>query len=198
MFKKILGFSFILYTLFGFILLPLIIESQIENIAAKESNSKLSVDDVYFNPFNFKMQLRGVVLETLDEERIASLDMLLIDLEPHSLLMAALHVKSVVLQRPQISISYYKDKTFNFSKILKDKKDEPANEADKEELKLPRVIFNSLIVNNGSVNYEDFTNSTKFELSLAPISFKLTDIDTKDIASSDAALRFNTALSDGG
>lgn len=198
MLKKILGVSFILYTLFGFILLPLIVESQLENIVAQETNSKLLVDDVYFNPFNFKMEIRGIVLETLEKETLASLDMLLIDMEPHSLFMAALHVKSVVLQRPQILISYYKDKTFNFNKIIKHKKDDSPDDADKEPLKLPRVIFDTFIVDNGSVNYEDFTPRTKFELSLAPISFKLIDIDTKDITSSDAALRFNTALSDGG
>ena len=87
MYKKILGVSFVLYTLFGFILLPIIVESQIEDIAAQETNAKLSVDDVYFNPFNFKMKLSGIVLETLEKERVASLDMLLIDLEPHSIFM---------------------------------------------------------------------------------------------------------------
>ncbi|MDT8338722.1 MAG: DUF748 domain-containing protein, partial [Sulfurimonas sp.] len=198
MFKKILLAVFVLYTLFGFILLPPIVESQIENIAAQETNSKLSVDDVYFNPFNFKMQVRGVLLETLDEEKIASLDMLLIDLEPHSLFMAALHVKSVVLQRPQISLSYYKNGLFNFSKILKDRADEPADEIDKEPLRLPRVIFDTLTVENGSLSYEDFNPSSKFELTLTPISFKLINIDTKDIDSSSATLRFNTGLSDGG
>lgn len=198
MFKKILLAVFVLYTLFGFILLPLIVESQIENIAAQETNSKLSVDDVYFNPFNFKMEIRGVLLETLDEEKIASLDMLMIDLEPHSLFMAALHVKSVVLQRPQISLSYYKNGLFNFSKILKEKKDAPTEATQKEPLKLPRVIFDTLMVENGSVSYEDFTHGTKFELTLTPISFKLINIDTKDIDSSSATLRFNTGLSDGG
>ena len=198
MFKKVLGVLFVLYTLFGFILLPLIVESQIEDIAAQETNSKLSVDDVYFNPFNFKMEIRGITLETLEKETLVSLDMLQIDLEPHSLFMAALHVKSVVLQRPQILVSYYKDKTFNFSKIIKSKKEESANGDDKEPLELPRIIFDTLIVDNGSVSYEDFNPRTKFELSLAPISFKLTNIDTKDITSSDAALRFNTDLSDGG
>ncbi len=198
MYKKILGVVFVLYTLFGFILLPLIVESQIEEIAAQETNAKLSIDDVYFNPFNFKMQLSGIVLETLEKERVASLDMLLIDLEPHSLFMAALHVKSVILQRPQIAISYYKNGLFNFSKIIKQRADEPIDEVDKEPLKLPRVIFDTLLVENGSVSYEDFNPSSKFELTLTPISFKLTEIDTKDIASSDASLRFNTALSDGG
>ncbi|TKI68583.1 DUF748 domain-containing protein [Sulfurimonas crateris] len=198
MYKKILGVAFILYTLFGFILLPLIIKSQIEDIAAQETNSKLYIDDVYFNPFNFKIQLSGIVLETLEKEQIASLDMLLIDLEPHSLFMAALHIKSVIFQRPQISISHYKNGLFNFSKIIKERADEPADEVNKEPLRLPRVIFDTLMVDNGSVSYEDFNPSSKFELTLTPISFKLTDIDTKDIASSDASLRFNTALSDGG
>ncbi|MBE0515386.1 hypothetical protein [Sulfurimonas sp.] len=50
MFKKILLAVFIFYALFGFILFPLIVKSQIENIAAQETSSKLSVDDVCFNP----------------------------------------------------------------------------------------------------------------------------------------------------
>ncbi|PLY15829.1 MAG: hypothetical protein C0628_01895 [Sulfurimonas sp.] len=196
MFKKILLSIFVLYSFLGFIVLPYVVKPQIENIVASETNSKLSIEDIYFNPFNFIIEISGISLKTFDCEKIASLDMLAVDLEPHSLFKAALHVKSIILYKPQIFAVYNSDKTFNFSKIIKENSNKDAEV--KEPVKLPRVIVGSIRVEDGNLEYEDFTNSSKFELALNPINIKLVNIDTKDFSSSDATLRFYTVLSDGG
>jgi len=164
MFKKILLSIFVLYSFLGFIVLPYVVKPQIENIVASETNSKLSIEDIYFNPFNFIIEISGISLKTFDGEKIASLDMLAVDLEPHSLFKAALHVKSIILYKPQIFAVYNSDKTFNFSKIIKENSNKDAEV--KEPVKLPRVIVGSIRVEDGNLEYEDFTNSSKFELAL--------------------------------
>ena len=198
MLKKIslsLFFIYLLYALVSFFILPPILKSQLKNIIEIETNSKLSIDTVFFNPFSFRAKINGVLLKTLDEKKIASFEVLEINLEPHSLLFLALHVKSITLEKPELFIIYNQDQTFNFSKIVKDELKSDAGK--KEAFSLPRVIIDSFRISGGTLYYEDFTSKSKFELSAKEVDFKLENVDTADIDLSNASFRFNTFLSDG-
>jgi len=199
MLKRVVLSAFLIYLLFlivSFFILPSVLKSQIETVVAKETNSKLSIEKIYFNPFSFKIEVSGILLKTLEDKKIVSLEMLEVDAEPHSLLFSALHIKSITLKEPEFFVVYNQDRTFNFSKIVKD--ENKSNEEIKEPIKLPRIIIDTVKVEDGVLNYEDFTTGKKFELSLNPIDFKVVDIDTDNLGSSDATFRFNTFLSDGG
>ncbi|MCW8954289.1 MAG: DUF748 domain-containing protein [Sulfurimonas sp.] len=198
MFKKIVLSFLVLYILFGFFVLPLIVKSQVIKIVEQKTNAKLFINDVYFNPFIFNLELSGIKLKDLNNEHLASLKSLEIDVELYSLLRAAIHVNSIVIDKPKISVVYNKDKTLNFSTLLKTEENKSVDEVEKEETQIPRVIVDVIKISDGGVDYEDFTNSKKFDFSLRSIGFELRDIDTNDFNSSDANLRFYSNLEDGG
>jgi hypothetical protein len=135
------------------------------------------------------------LLKTLDDKKIASFEILEINLEPHSLLFLTLDAKNITVKKPEFFVTYNQDQTFNFNKILKESKKDKTD--TKEGIDLPRVVIGTLRVSDGKLNYEDLTKSSKFEISAQSIDFKLENIDTRDINSSDASFRFNTFLSDG-
>jgi len=197
MLKKIILLFLIIYGLIGFIAVPLLLKPQIMATVAKETNSKLSIDSIYLNPFIFRLQLDGVILKSLDNKHLASFSSLEIDLEPLSLMKSAFHIKNIILSDPKISIVQNKDKTLNFSKILKDKI-EITQDTTKEKIKIPRIIIDIIKIKNGDIHYEDFTQSKKFNFSLHSIGFSLKDVDTNHFDSSDAKIRFYSALDDGG
>ncbi|MCK4974151.1 MAG: DUF748 domain-containing protein, partial [Sulfurimonas sp.] len=76
--------------------------------------------------------------------------------------------------------------------------EESLDESADQEMQMPRVIVDVIKISSGGVDYEDFTNSKKFDFSLRSIGFELKDIDTNDFDSSDAKLRFYSDLDDGG
>ncbi|OHE00148.1 MAG: hypothetical protein A2W82_02770 [Sulfurimonas sp. RIFCSPLOWO2_12_36_12] len=197
MFKKILLSLIALYAFIGFVILPIVLKSQIVNIVSNKTDANLSIESIYFNPFFFKLEINGAELRDLNNKELVSFDSLKIDLEPHSLMKSALHVKSISIDKPKFFVVYFKDRTFNFSKLLKESGDNEKDDAQ-EDFKLPRVVVDAISVDGGVVDYQDFTNPTKFEFEIDEINFKLTNIDTNDFNSSDATLRFNSALGDGG
>ncbi|MBW6489116.1 DUF748 domain-containing protein [Sulfurimonas sp.] len=200
MYKKILLSLITLYTVIGFTIVPMVLKSQIINIVSAKTNANLSIETIHFNPFAFKVEIIEAKLTDLNNSTLASFGSLQIDLEPHSLIKSALHVKKLALERPKVFLTYNEDRTFNFGKLLKESQEESVSKADKaqEGGELPRIVVDTLRVENGRLYYEEFTNKTKFEFEINDIAFKLTDIDTNDFNSSSASLRFNSALGDGG
>ncbi|PHQ64660.1 MAG: hypothetical protein COB99_08505 [Sulfurimonas sp.] len=195
--QKIVIYLLSAYAVLGFIVLPLVLKSQLVEIVQKETNAKLSLDSVFFNPFIFSLELNNIKLTDADDKHLISLESVLINLEPHSLFNSTIHIKNIVLQNPEISLVYKKNKSINLASIIKEKAKEVEEESS-SEFEMPRILLNRVAIIDGKVNYEDYTNKTPFEFSFDRIGFELKDIDTKDFNSSDATLRFYTALGDGG
>ncbi|WP_373004543.1 DUF748 domain-containing protein [Sulfurimonas sp.] len=195
--QKIIIYLLSAYAILGFIVLPLVLKSQLVEIVQKETNAKLSLDSVFFNPFIFSLKINEIKLTDANDVHLVSLKSILINLEPHSLFNASVHIKNIALEEPNISLIYKKDKSINLASILKEKEQEVKQE-NTSEFEMPRIILNSVAIIDGRINYEDYTHKTPFEFSFGRIGFELRDIDTKDFNSSDATIRFHTALGDGG
>ena len=198
--KKILLYSVILYGFVGFIILPFILKPKVIEIVQSETNSKITVNDISFNPFLFKLKFSGIELSDLEDNPLVSFESLLVDVELYSLLRSAIHINELTLNQPKINIVYNKDKTINLLNILKEKEEVKAVESNEsaESVEMPRIIIDSLVLADGYVNYEDYTLQSKFDFSFGDIGFELKDIDTNDFNTSSAELRFYSHLGDGG
>nr|WP_321267162.1 DUF748 domain-containing protein [uncultured Sulfurimonas sp.] len=200
MFKKIqktLLYFLLFYSLLGFVVLPLVLKSQLIELTKKETNATLFIDSIFFNPFIFSLKINDIQLKDINDKHLASLESIVVNLEAYSLLQATVNVKDIILQNPKITLIYNKDKSINFASIVK-QKDEVIKQESSSDFEMPRVILSRVAIVNGGLNYEDYTNTTPFEFSFKRIGFELRNIDTKDFSSSDATLRFYTALGDGG
>jgi len=194
--KNILLFLFITYVLVSFFGIPLILKSQLKAIVEQELNANLSVKAIFFNPFSFRLVVDDIVLRDLEQKHLLSFESLDINLEPSSLYRPAIHIKSLLLQRPKISLIYEKDKTINFASILKNK--DQKEESNTNESVMPRILLDKISIASGCLDYEDYTNETPFEFSFENIGFNLKDIDTKNFSARDSTIRFYTSLGDGG
>lgn len=195
--QKIVIYLLTIYAILGFIVLPLVLKSQLVQIVQKETNAKLSLDSVFFNPLVFQLKINDIKLTDANDTHLLSLKSILINLEPFAIFNASLHIKEIALEEPKISLVYKKDKTINLASILKSKEEVVKKESEQES-EMPRVILDKISIIDGKINYEDYTNKTPFKFSFERIGFVLRDIDTKDFSSSDASIRFYTALGDGG
>jgi uncharacterized protein involved in outer membrane biogenesis len=197
--KKFALYAVVLYTIFGFFLLPFILKSQLVTLLEKQLDAQVSIESVSFNPYIFKLEFKDVKLTSLQDEKLFSLHSLLVDVEPHSLYKGALHLKTLRLFQPHISLVLYEDKTLNLASLIKknDRVQVVENE-EKAQSSLPRILLDRIEVIEGSIAYKDYTNPTPFDFSFHNLGFFLENIDTKDLASSDASTRFYTTLEDGG
>jgi len=194
--KKIFYYTLSLYTIFGFIILPLILKPQIIKFANSELNASLSIESIYLNPFIFNLELNGLKLHDFDNKPLFSFETLILNLDPSSLIYGAVHIQRVLLDEPHISLTHNMDKTFNLLKILK--KSETVEDESNTSIVLPRIIVEHIKVSGGRLSYTDYTRKQPFEFSFNKIGFELKKIDTQEINASDASLRFYTTLGDGG
>ena len=197
MFKKTVLAILVLYAILGIVVLPLVLKPKLIDIVKQETNAKLTLKDISFNPFFFKLRLSGVKLHSLDDRTLVEFKSLLIDVDVYSLLVGAVHVKDVILNRPEIYVVHNKDKSINLLKVLKPTKTQTKHKTT-EKTTLPRIIVDNVQVINGGVSYQDFTRADEFDFSFHEIGFKLQDIDTKDFNNSRASMRFYSNLGDGG
>jgi len=197
LFKKIVLSLIVIYTIFGFIAVPFILKSQVVTIVAKETNAKIEIDSIFFNPYAFYLNITGLTLSSLDDKELVYIKDIFLNIEVYSLFNSAIHLKNFILEEPRVSLVLDKDKKINFASIAKTKEAEVLEDAN-STMKTPRIILDRIAVVNGSMNYEDYSRGNKFELSLDTIGFELKNIDTNDLNSSNANIRFYTLLSDGG
>ena len=196
--QKITFYIVVIYGFLGFLVLPYILKSQIIKIVQNETNSKITIKDLYFNPFVFTMGVYGIELKTLDAKPLVSLKSLNVDFELYSLFNSALHIKDFTIQEPKIYLVYNKDKSINFTKIIKKSSSAEVKKDDGKSVKLPRIILDNIAIQNGIVDYKDYTHKSEFDFSFHDIGFELKDIDSGDFSKSDAAIRFYSLLGDGG
>jgi uncharacterized protein involved in outer membrane biogenesis len=181
----------------GFIVLPLVLKPKIIEIISNETNAKIDIEKIYFNPFTFKLEISNLKLSTLEDKELLYFKLFGINFEPSSLINSAIHVKNLILKEPKISILLDKDKNINLTSIIKTPKTKKKEETQ-TQLKIPRIILNHIAIVDGSVSYEDNSKKSKFNLQVANINLELNGVDTKDINTSTAKFKFFTKLDDGG
>lgn len=197
-FIKIVFYLLLGYGVLGFIAVPLILKPQIIQAVANETKADIEIDSIYFNPFLFRLTLNKVALNSAQKERLVSFERLFVDVELHSLLNAAIHIKNITLEKPTLSLTLNRDKTVNLLQIVNANSQEEVVETQSEKSALPRIIIDKISLKEGALFYQDFTLKKPFEFAFTTIGFELKDIDTADSNNSQGELRFYTTLGDGG
>lgn len=196
MFKKILKVLlvlFLIYSLFGFFLLPLVIKSQLVNLVQKSSSAYLSVRQILFNPFTCKLIIDDVELKASGKV-LFSFDSLLINIDPSEIVFGKIDIPEIIIKKPILNLSYTKDKTINIIEIFMKNK----QTHEKINIKIPRVLLGKLSILNGKIAFKDYTHKDTFTLNFNDIDFSILNIDTKNLNKSHASLRLKTLLQSGG
>ncbi|MBA1433305.1 MAG: DUF748 domain-containing protein [Epsilonproteobacteria bacterium] len=202
MFRKIIKYLFYLfvaYLFLGFFILPLLIKPQLIKIIQNETKTKASIASLSFNPLLFSVEISDLQLNDLQNKALFSFDTLRVNVNPSLLLYGALELKELSLIAPRVSVVYNKDKSINLLKVLKSQKSEQQERAaETSNSSLPRIIARSIKIENGKIDYTDYTRRQTFTFSLENIGFSLKNFDTKNIRQDNAGLRLYSKLGDGG
>ncbi|SFV58350.1 putative exported protein [hydrothermal vent metagenome] len=181
----------------GFFLIPYLLKSQVIKTIQENTNTFVNIKNISFNPFAFSLELEGVSLSDDLNETLVSFASLDINVEPTSLVLGALKIKNITLIKPKIFVICNKDKSINLLNSFTSALAED-NNTDTEKTALPRVIIQKIEIVEGGVEYKDYTRKDLFVFSFNNIGFSLKNIDTADMQSTDAQVRFYSTLGDGG
>ena len=166
----------VVYTLVGFFWIPHLLRTNAQSYVADELDRSLTLGDVSFNPFTFRLAVRDAALSEKSGDAIASFTQLIVNAELASIWQRAVVLKEVQLDAPDVNLVVERDGSINLARLTPAKA-EPEPAAD-ETAALPRIHIGRLAVNGGRVDFEDRTRPAPFTATLSPIRFALEDFRT--------------------
>jgi hypothetical protein len=169
----------LLYTLGGFLLVPHIARTQAIAYVQKNLHRQLSIGDLKFNPFLFKVEIRDLKLDEANGVAIASVSLLRVEFNAMaSLIHRAWTLGEVRLEQPFVNVLLDHEGALNLAKLAPPSQ-EPAPPPPKSQ-GLPRVRVGLFSMQQGRVHFEDHSRGEPaFAATLTPIEFDLTDFRTQ-------------------
>lgn len=144
----------VLYTLFGFFLLPRIIEYVLVEKVSPVLQRQVSVGEIRCNPFTLTVDIPDFAINDRDsDEKFVSFDALHADLEMASLFRLAVVLRDIQLHGPRLHIRLDKDGKSNFEDLAASN----SSEEERTGAAIFPVIVEPFDIQNGTVIFEDET-----------------------------------------
>ena len=181
----ILAILFILYTLFGFFILPPIIKNQMVKNIHKATNRNVTLEKVCFNPLILSLTIQNFKIEGKRGEKFVGWQEFYINFQLSTIFRFAWTFDEIRLIKPGIFIEKVTADTFNFSDLIPDKSTE-ANESEEDTVKgkdddnkIPPVQINKLVFDGGRLHFRDSSRGRSADFFLEPVSFMLEKFKTR-------------------
>ncbi len=177
--RNIIIACLVFYTVFGFFILPLILESQLEKAVTENYKEQLQIEKISFNPFTFELQVKNLVIPDthsggVDKERLR-VGKLLLNFEIFPVFIKKITFKEAQLENTHVYLSFYKNQRNNWSTLT------PKGEEEKtEENKSPwTLVLEELSFSQNHFQFRDFNYDQPVNLPLGPLSLKASQITTQ-------------------
>jgi uncharacterized protein DUF748 len=173
----IAGVILILYSLIGFIAIPLILESILPDKLSEALNRPVSISNIRLNPFTLTAAVEGLNIKAKNTtDPFVSFDELFVNIQTMSLFKLGLVVKEIRLEKPNVSLARISETEFSFSDLIPEKESEPKPEtADPEADKKPfHFSISNISVVDGNIAFWDELVQKKHTIS--PVNIRLPNI----------------------
>jgi uncharacterized protein involved in outer membrane biogenesis len=172
-----------LYASVGFFVVPAVIKSVLISQIAAKLGRHVAVREVAFNPFELSLTVRGFALPDRDQQTpLIGFEEFHVNFELSSLFNRAFTFKEIRLLLPYVRPAVLRDGHVNLLELAPPASGPSASQEpprDPNERALPPVIIDLLHVDQGLVEFHDFTKTPPFEANVVPISFTLRNFQTR-------------------
>lgn len=165
-----------LYALAGFVVLPWWIESYGARMLGDRLQRPVAVTEATFNPFKFTLQLKDVSIREPDDQPLASVARLFVDLEPSAYLKGTATVRTVAIERPEVFVLRLPDGRVNLAQLAPPGEPEPVQEDKKGEP--VEFLVADFTLSDGKVVFRDETVGG-FETTAFPIEVKVANLTNR-------------------
>ena len=150
----------LLYTMFGFFLVPRIVMSQAKDFAAQKLHRTLTMEKVEFNPYTLRATIHGFkLMEAQDAGTFAAFDALTVKLSWQSLFRFAPIVKQILLQKPELHLVREEVHRYNFDQLAADLAG-PPKPPDKDAKPALFSVYN-IEIDDGRIEFDDKPEGVK-------------------------------------
>ena len=179
--KKVLLVTFTTYILFGFVIIPYLVQSYTPKVLKEFLNADGHMGSIFLNPFTCEIEIHNFLLKDNKGDVLLFFKSLSIDIDPMKIIDGEIVIKDFEIENSQINISKDKNEEFNFDYILKYlAKNAQPKSVEKEEKPLSLIfVLEHFKLSKTLVSFKDFSKKTPFIVRTKSIHIELKDIKTK-------------------
>lgn len=184
----------LIYAIFGFIVAPSILESNLISGISKHLGRKAVIDNVKVNPFALSVTVVGFEMNDPNGEKFAAFKELFINFQLSSIFRRAYTFDEIRLNSPDIRVKILPDKKLNFSDLLTSS-GAPESENNQSVGIFPIQIAR-LRLDQGRILFSDLSRRTPYENEIFPIKISADNFSTHE--GSENPYAFTASSSEGG
>jgi len=170
-----IGFVLALYTVLGFLVVPWAGKTVMIDMIREKLGREARLTSLRFNPYTLAVTAQGFAMLDKNGGDFVRFDELYVNFQTSSLFRWGLTFKDIRLVSPYVLLEMRKDGSWNFSDLLTLSSD---GEPGEEKSSLIRLLIQKLRLETGEVDFVDRTRPTAFEVSLAPLTAEIRDLNT--------------------
>jgi hypothetical protein len=183
----------VVFTLVGFLVVPPIVQAQLERRVTEALGRTTTVGAVKFNPYTLGLTIERLDIQRLDQTgSFAGWDRLYVNVDALASLGGTFSLHAIELEGFHVTASIERDGKFNFADILEKLQAAAAKEQSGAKPAAPAkplaLHIGRLAVANARVDFSDRSRVHPFATVLGPVSFNLTEFRT--LAERGAPFRF--------
>ncbi len=176
--------AFALYNIVGFLVLPPIVRSQIEQRAAAALDREVHVEGVRMNPLSFAIAVHGLRVVDRDGADLASLKKLYLNADPvTSLFKLEWHLAEFRLVEPRARLVIDESGEANVADLIA-RYSTTSDEPERASGGLPRAGADAVRIERASIEFADRSRATPFHTVVGPMTFELDRFTTRPDAAS--------------
>ncbi|HEY3784029.1 MAG TPA: DUF748 domain-containing protein [Steroidobacteraceae bacterium] len=165
----------LLYAGLGFLAVPRLLRSGVQDYASQHYHRAVAVGDIRFNPFTLRLDIGEFSLPDTDGQPMVAFRHLMVDLTIASLWRLGPDFQAIVLQQPYARVVIRSDGTLN----LKELAPAPAPNVPARPASGPgRLFIKHLSVQGGNLAFQDHAHPSVFSAQIEPINFDLRNFST--------------------
>src|SRR3977135_560547 len=107
----------LLYTVFGFFVLPRLVRSGVQDFVTKNYHRNAAIGDVRFNPYTLRLDVRDFALPDAEGQPMLSFRHLRVDVTVASVWRRGPDFESILLEQPFVRVLIKTDGTLNLSEL---------------------------------------------------------------------------------
>lgn len=166
----------LLYLLFGFSLLPWLIQSQLPPLLKEKYNLNLFIEHIAFNPLSYEVRIKNIALKNDAQESVIALKLLYVDYALSALFKKEIIINTFLLEEPSVELSLDTNGTLNlltlFSAFIK------PSEAPEKTTSSDSLPFNvkHFEIKSAKGKFTDFRPSTPFVFEFGPMHYAIDNL----------------------
>ena len=171
-FKIILG-VIATYLLFAYFAINPLAKRILPWVAENKLASKMTVDQVKFDPLRLIVRIDNLRLTTPDGAALAGFEHLYVNAETSGLFHFAWRLKDIRLTAPQVAFDIDPKGKLNWAALIA-----KLNEDKQPSSGMPRVMIDHILIEGGNIAYTERNRPSEFKLALQPLGLELEGLST--------------------